>query len=329
MPDLIEALSPATAFQIPPPPSSPFRDALLEGLSRPQKAIPCRFLYDEAGSKLFDQICDLPEYYPTRTETALLRAHAPQMARRIGAGVRFIELGAGSGGKAEFLLDALHGQGLTPAGYVCLDISPVPLAATAQAIGERYPQLPVASVCGDYLGDLDLPGSEARDLCFFPGSTIGNFERPEARAFLSDWRQRLSAGAMMLIGVDLKKDISTLERAYDDAQGVTAQFSLNVLERANRELGATFQTAAFRHRARYVEDPGHIEITLVSQQAQSVAIGDSLFHFAAGEAVHIENSHKYSVGEFAALAGAAGFDVDAVWTDPRRWFSLHLLRARS
>ncbi|WP_206239204.1 L-histidine N(alpha)-methyltransferase [Novosphingobium terrae] len=328
MPDLIEALSPLPAFQIQPDPPSPFLEALIEGLSKPDKAIPCRFLYDEAGSKLFDDICLLPEYYPTRTETALLRAHAAQMARRIGAGVRFIELGAGSGGKAEFVLDALHAQGLPPAAYVCLDISPVPLAATAEAIEQRYPGLPVTAVCGNYLGELDLPASQARDLCFFPGSTIGNFERPEARDFLAHWRQRLSPDAMMLIGVDLKKDIPTLERAYDDAQGVTAQFSLNVLARANRELGADFDTSRFHHRARYMEDPGHIEISLVSQEAQSVTVGDNLFHFAAGEAVHIENSHKYSVSEFAALSASAGFDVDTVWTDPRRWFSLHLLRAR-
>lgn len=262
---------------------------------------------------------------------ALLRAHAPQMARRIGANARFIELGAGSGGKAEFLLDALMAQGLPPAGYVCLDISPVPLAATAEAIEQRYPHLAVTAVCGNYLGDVDLPPSTARDVCFFPGSTIGNFERHEARAFLAQWRQRLShfdeRGAMMLIGVDLKKDVPTLERAYDDAQGVTAQFSLNVLTRANRELGADFNIDQFRHRARFVHDPGHIEISLVSQSDQTVTVDGQRFHFAAGEALHIENSHKYSLSEFAALAADAGFSVDTVWTDPRRWFSLNLLRA--
>lgn len=304
--------------------SSDFRDALMAGLARPDKAVPCRFLYDEIGSALFDQICTLPEYYPTRTEIALLRHSATAMADRIGPGARFIELGAGSGGKAEWLLDALD----DPAGYVCIDISPVPLAATAHQVAARYPGLPVAAICADYMGAFALPAMPgSRDVCFFPGSTIGNFERHEARDFLAQWRGRLAPGAMMLIGVDLKKDIDVLEAAYDDAQGVTARFSLNVLTRANRELGCDFRPDRFRHRARYIADPGHIEISLVSQSAQTVTVGGRSFAFDAGEALHIENSHKYTVEEFARLAGEAGFAARDVWTDPDRRFSIHLLQA--
>lgn len=301
-----------------------FLNEVLAGLSRSPKAIPCRYLYDEHGSALFDRICLLPEYYPTRTERRILSAHAPEMAAAIGEGVRFIELGAGSGGKAELLLGAMPGA----RAYVCIDISPVPLANAAAGVGARHPDLAVSQVCGNYLGELELPsGGSLRDVCFFPGSTIGNFERKDAQAFLAKWHGRLGPDGMMLIGVDLKKDAGVLERAYDDAQGVTAQFSLNLLRRANRELGANFNLDAFRHRARYVSDPGYIEITLVSLTDQTVKVGGRHFHFAPGETIHVENSHKYGVGEFTVLAGEAGFASAGVWTDPAGLFSVHLLRA--
>jgi len=304
--------------------SADFLDAMLFGLAQREKAIPCRFLYDAQGSGLFDEICLLPEYYPTRTEKRLLATHAVEIGARVGPGARFIELGAGSGGKAEWLLDALP----SPAGYVCIDISPVPLAATAQAIARAYPALEVASICADYLGAFDLAEQNAGpDLCFFPGSTIGNFERGDALGFLAQWRQRMGPDGMMLVGVDLKKDVALLERAYDDSQGVTARFSLNVLARANRELGADFDLARFRHRARYIADPGYIRIDLVSLADQMVSIAGQSFAFAKGEALHIENSHKYAVEEFAAMAHKAGFASAGVWTDPQHLFSLHLLRA--
>lgn len=304
--------------------SDDFLQEMLSGLSASQKAIPCRFLYDQAGSALFDRICLLPEYYPTRTERRILSDHAVDIAAAVGDNVRFIELGAGSGGKAELLLDAMPGA----RAYVCIDISPVPLAHAAANVQRRYPALDVRRVCGNYLGDLDLPsGGDLRDVCFFPGSTIGNFERADAEAFLSQWRERLGPGGMMLIGVDLKKDVAVLERAYDDAQGVTAQFSLNLLRRANRELGANFDLAAFRHRARYVPKPGNIEITLVSQKDQTVYLGGKLFRFAQGEAIHVENSHKYGIDEFKDLARRAGFASASVWTDQDDLFSVHLLRA--
>jgi len=303
-----------------------FMAELLAGLSRTDRAVPCRFLYDAAGSALFDQICELPEYYPTRTECSILKANAAEMAAAIGNDVRFVELGAGSGGKAEILMDQMPGA----RSYVCIDISPVPLAGTEAAVKARYPGLDVSSVCGNYLGDLDLPEAAGlRDVCFFPGSTIGNFERDDARAFLTKWRERLGPRGMMLVGVDLKKDPTVLEQAYDDAQGVTARFSLNLLSRANRELGADFDTDCFQHRARYIAEPGHIEITLVSKTEQVVSVGGRAFAFAPGETIHVENSHKYGVAEFAELAGDAGFDVTKVWTDENKLFSVQLITAKA
>lgn len=306
------------------PARNAFLDSMLDGLSAPEKAIPCRFLYDAAGSRLFDEICLLPEYYPTRTEKLILASHADDIARAVGPDAHFIELGAGSGGKAEWLLDAMPAA----RSYTCIDISPEPLAVTQRSIKEAYPSLHVTSICADYLGEVELPERGAgRDLCFFPGSTIGNFERADALTFLSQWQRRMGANGLMLIGVDLKKNPDILEAAYDDAQGVTARFSLNVLTRANRELGANFNLAQFRHRAKYIADPGHIRIDLVSLNDQTVTIDGRAFHFAKGEALHIENSHKYSAGEFIELAGRAGFMSAAIWTDPKDFFSIHLLRA--
>lgn len=303
--------------------TSEFLRAVVDGLSQPERAIPCRFLYDAAGSAIFDRICELPEYYPTRTERWILETHATAIAKAISGEVRFIELGAGSGGKAEILLDAIE----QVRAYVCIDISPVPLASAAASVRARYPDITVDAVCGNYLGKLDLPPRRGlRDICFFPGSTIGNFDRDDAQAFLRDWSRRLGQDGMMLIGVDLKKDAGLLEDAYDDAQGVTAQFSLNLLHRANHELGADFDTSAFVHRARYVSEPGHVEISLVSLRDQIVTVAGRRFGFEQGAAIHVENSHKYAVDEFALLASKAGFDSVDVWTDQDVLFSVHLLR---
>jgi L-histidine N-alpha-methyltransferase len=303
--------------------TSEFLRAVVDGLSLSDRAIPCRFLYDAAGSALFDRICELPEYYPTRTERRILETHATAIAEAISGEVRFIELGAGSGGKAEILLDAM----VQVRAYVCIDISPVPLASAAAAVRAHYPDIEVDAVCGNYLGALDLPPRGGlRDVCFFPGSTIGNFDRDDAQAFLREWSRRLGQDGMMLIGVDLKKETGLLEDAYDDAQGVTAQFSLNLLHRANRELGADFDTNAFAHRARYVSEPGYVEISLVSRREQIVTVAGRSFGFEQDEAIHVENSHKYAIDEFALLAGNAGFDSVDVWTDEDALFSVHLLR---
>ena len=300
-----------------------FRDALLTGLSGPDRAIPCRFLYDERGSALFDAICELPEYYPTRTETAILRGHAREIARRIGPRAQFIELGSGSSVKIRILLDALE----APAAYVAVDISREHLRRAAERLAGEYPGIEVAAICADYSAPFPLPELPAagRRIAFFPGSTIGNLEPDEALSFLSAWARRLGPDAAMLVGVDLKKDPVLLNAAYDDAQGVTAEFSLNLLARANAETGADFDIGGFAHHARYNPDKGRVEIHIRSLAEQTVTIAGRAFDFAAGEKIHTEHSYKYAVGEFQALACRAGFEPAAVFTDPDALFSVHYL----
>ena len=311
------------AFHDHAPELESFEAAAVSGLSPPDKAIPCRFLYDEQGSALFDRICDLPEYYPTRTETKILRDHAGDIAARMGPEAVLIELGSGSSIKVRLLLDAMT----DPAAYVAVDISAEHLRRAAETLAGDYPDLKVAAICADYAEPFalpDLPGA-GRRVGFFPGSTIGNLERDEAAAFLKLWARRLGPDAAMIVGVDLKKDAAILNAAYDDSQGVTAAFSLNLLARANRELGADFDLARFRHRAVYNEAAGGVRIDLVSLADQSVCVAGRRFDFAAGEPIHVENSNKYSVEEFAALARGSGFDHAAVWTDADGLFSLHYL----
>lgn len=304
------------------PGADDFRAAVVAGLSRPDKALPHRFLYDARGSALFDRITRLPEYYPTRTEIGLLRAHAAEIAERLGPCVQLVELGSGSSVKVRLLLDALE----TPEAYVPVDISRDHLVAAAQAVQDDYPGIRVEAVCADFAQPFDVPpAGGGRRVGFYPGSSIGNFDPAEAQGFMSLWARRLGAGAMMLVGVDLQKSAAVLEPAYDDAAGVTAAFSLNLLRRANRELAADFALDGFRHEARYLADEGRIAIHLRSQTAQTVTIGERRFVFAAGEAVHIEDSWKYTVDGFRALAVRAGYAPVAAWTDEAGLFSLHLL----
>jgi dimethylhistidine N-methyltransferase len=300
-----------------------FREALVHGLSAARKAIPCRFLYDARGSALFDRICELPEYYPTRTELGILRACAAEIAERAGPHAQMIELGGINSSKARILLDALD----RPAAYVPVDISREHLKASTEAIGAERPDLTVLAVCADYTRPFRLPetpGAGMR-LGFFPGSTIGNLQPDEAIMFLASWAARLGPGAAMVVGVDLRKEVSILEPAYDDAQGVTAAFSKNLLVRANRELGADFDLNTFAHRARYDGGPGRIEIHLESLKDQTVHVGAAAFRFGQGERVHIEDSYKYSIEGFRGIARAAGFRPAAVWTDPGQLFSVHWL----
>jgi len=301
-----------------------FRDALVAGLSRAQKAIPCRFLYDARGSALFDAICELPEYYPTRTELRILDDNAVEIATVVGPDAQLIELGSGSSRKVRILLDALE----TPASYVPIDISREHLVAAANAIAGDYPEVLVEAVCADYGQAFDLPQNlyGGRRTGFYPGSTIGNLEPLEAQAFLARWARRLGPGALMLIGVDLKKCASIIQPAYDDAAGVTQDFSRNLLVRANRELGADFDPEAFRHVARYDPASGQVGIHLLSERDQTARIGERAFTFAAGEPVHVENSYKYSIEGFSALARAAGYAPTEVWTDEADLFSVLLLR---
>ena len=300
-----------------------FLDAVLEGLSRPEKAIPCRFLYDERGSALFDQICELPEYYPTRTETGILAACAGEIARRVGPAAQLIELGSGSSIKVRTLLEAFE----KPAAYIAVDVSREHLLRAAMRLAEDFPALEVAAICADYAAAFPLPdlGGGGRRLAFFPGSTIGNLEPEAALAFLKLWARRLGPDAAMLVGVDLKKDVGLLHAAYDDGQGVTAAFSQNLFARANRELGADFDLGGFRHEARYDQGRGRIEIHLRSLKAQAVRLGGRDFTFERGERVHVEHSYKYGVDQFQDLARAAGFEPAAVFTDPAKLFSVHYL----
>jgi L-histidine N-alpha-methyltransferase len=300
-----------------------FRTALLRGLTARTKSIPCRFLYDARGSALFDRICDLPEYYPTRTELGILRANADEIAERAGPAAQMIELGGVNSLKARILLDKLE----APAAYIPVDISREHLRASAAAIHAEKPGLEVLAVCADYTQPLllpEAPGAGMR-LGFFPGSTIGNLQPDEAIVFLAAWAERLGSGAAMVVGVDLRKDASILEPAYDDAQGVTAAFTKNLLARANRELGADFDLDAFAHRARYDAVHGRIEIHLESLTEQVVHLQGAALPFAAGERIHVEDSYKYSLDGFRGIARAAGFRPAAVWTDPDQLFSVHWL----
>ena len=300
---------------------------VLHGLALPRKNIPSLYFYDQRGSELFDAITALPEYYPTRTEISILEAHGAAMAAALGPGVRLIELGSGSATKTELLLARLE----APAAYVPVEISREHLLASAARIAADFPGLEVLPVSADFTEPFDLPAAKQhvvrRNVAFFPGSTIGNFPRAMAADLLRATRRQVGAGGAMLIGVDLKKDPAVLERAYNDAAGVTAEFNLNLLVRLNRELGADFDVAAFRHDAVWDEAHSRIEMRLVSMVRQAVEIAGRRFPFAAGEILVTEYSHKYSLEAFRALAEASGFAVAQVWTDPERLFSVQLLAA--
>ena len=302
-----------------------FRDDVFEGLSREQKELPCKYFYDDRGSELFNTICGLDEYYPTRTETALLQAHGREMADLIGPGVCLIEFGCGSLLKTRLLLDALR----STAAFVPIDISADHLLQSAAALAADYPDLEVLPVVADFTHPVKLPdkarkASENR-VGFFSGSTIGNFDHAGAADFLATVADMVGGGGALLIGVDLKKDEDILVRAYDDAQGVTAAFNRNVLERINRELGGCFDIETFRHRALYNGAEGRIEMHLVSEKDQTVTVHDRDFTFTKGETIHTENSCKYHVEEFSSLAAGAGFRSARTWVDGDGLFSLHYL----
>ena len=302
-----------------------FRDDVFEGLSREQKELPCKYFYDDRGSELFNTICGLDEYYPTRTETALLQAHGREMADLIGPGVCLIEFGCGSLLKTRLLLDALR----SPAAFVPIDISADHLLQSAAALAADYPNLEVLPVVADFTHPVKLPdkarkASENR-IGFFPGSTIGNFDHAGAADFLATVADMVGGGGALLIGVDLKKDEDILVRAYDDAQGVTAAFNRNVLERINRELGGCFDIETFRHRALYNGAEGRIEMHLVSEKDQTVTVHDRDFTFTEGETIHTEDSYKYHVEEFSSFAAGAGFRSARTWVDGDGLFSLHYL----
>lgn len=302
-----------------------FRAVVLHGLSLAQKAIPAKFFYDHAGSRLFGAICALDEYYPTRCEIAILEAAGPEIAALLPDGAVVIELGSGAGIKSRLLLAALR----APAAYVPVEIAREALVAGAAAIARDLPALAVRPVCADFVRGLPLPDGlpAGRRVAFFPGSTIGNFHPPDAVALLRTIRAALGAGGHLVIGVDRDKDPAVLHRAYNDPAGVTAAFNLNLLMRINRELGANFEPQRFAHRAFYNARAGRIEMHLVSTIAQTVTVAGRAFRFAAGETIHTENSYKYADAAFRALAARAGFATVAIWTDRDALFAVHALRA--
>tara|TARA_B100000676_G_scaffold313301_1_gene393171 strand:- start:4626 stop:5591 length:966 start_codon:yes stop_codon:yes gene_type:complete len=310
-----------TSFTDLSPPDDDFFGDVIAGLTAVPKTLPCKYFYDAHGSKLFDQICKLPEYYPTRTETALMREKALEMANAIGPGVQVLEYGCGSIEKVRILLDAL----VATASYIAVDISREHLRAAAETLAEDYPDIEVHAICTDFTQDFVIPGDIPgnRRVAFFPGSTIGNFERPAATAFLKQIATHVGDGGGLLIGADRKKDESVLYAAYNDSAGVTADFNLNLLTRINEELGGNFDLSAFAHSAPYNTSAGRIEMHLVSSRDQSVRIGGRMIKFANGEKIHTENSHKYEVGEFQELARGAGFSPKKVWSDAAALFSIH------
>jgi dimethylhistidine N-methyltransferase len=305
-------------------PAVNFRKDVLEGLARPQKALPPKYFYDAAGSRLFERICRLREYYPTRVELGITRRHLKDIARFAGKRCALLEYGSGESLKTRLLLAALE-----PSVYMPVDISADALGAAVKRLAREFPKLGIVAITADFSHPLSIPAyrGDARRVVYFPGSTIGNLRRDEAEAFLRMTRGQVGANGAMLVGVDLKKDPIVLHAAYNDAKGVTAAFNLNLVARINRELGGDFDLRRFAHYAFYNPMAGRIEMHLVAREAHAANIGSYRFSFYRGESIHTENSYKYSVPEFEALARNAGFKLAKLWTDPRRWFGVFGLRA--
>lgn len=299
---------------------------ILSGLLDAQKHISPKYFYDERGSDLFDRICALPEYYPTRTELSIMDAHLEEISKLVGPRAAVIEFGAGSNIKVRQLLDALD----APVAYVPVEISAEYLVKQAEDLARDYPGVHIQPVFADFTQPFELPRHPLmpqRNLVFFPGSTIGNFTRAEAEDLLGVMRAEAKDGGALLIGVDLKKDPAIVRAAYNDGEGVTAEFNLNVLRRLNRELGATFDLDAFRHEAVYDEAMGRIEMRLISLADQVVTVAGRAVAFRRGEHILTEYSHKYSIDEFQAVARRAGFEPVRTWTDERGLFSVHFMTA--
>jgi len=296
-----------------------FRAAVVAGLSRPRKTVAPCWLYDERGSQLFEQITRLDAYYPTRTETEILLRHAGEIARFCGGGTLLFEYGAGAGIKTEILIAALD----RPRLYVPIDIAGDFLARTVRRIERRFPDLDVLPVVADFNHDFELPDlPPGRRTAFFPGSTIGNLNHVEAAAFLRRLRRHVGKQGKAIIGVDLKKDVRMLIDAYNDSEGVTAAFNLNLLARINRELDGAFPLDRFAHEARWNASESAIEMHLVSLDARRVAVCGEDFAFEAGETIHTESSRKYDLDVFAALAGSTGWRATKVWLDRNHYFAV-------
>jgi dimethylhistidine N-methyltransferase len=299
----------------------------LEGLRKSPKQLSPVWFYDEEGSCLFDSICELPEYYLTRTEMQILTDHAGEMAQLIGPHAALIEFGSGSSDKTRMLLDKLEDLAV----YVPIDISRDYLFEAAGLLARDYPHLRITPVCADFTQPFELPvhiAAARRRVVYFPGSTIGNFEPDAARELLKTMRTIIGRKGAVLIGIDLRKSPEVLERAYNDAAGVTAEFNLNALRHLNRELGANFDVDAFEHSALWIEDMSRIEMHLVSKRDQEVRLGAETVKIRRGEHLRTECCHKYTLEGFAELAAAADLDVTRVWIDPDRQFSVQMLEAK-
>src|SRR5881396_3496598 len=319
------ALQPAPGA---PPASSDFLTDVIAGLSSEPRTLLCKYFYDERGAALFQKICELPEYYITRTEIDVLDGNRSDIAAQLGGNIQLIGLGTGAGTKTRILIEALQ----SPAVYIPVDISEKQLRESTNLFQKIFPDLEVLPVCADYLQPVVLPTPSrkaARNVVYFPGSTIGNFEPTEATEFLRRVANVTRKNGGLLIGVDLKKAQDVLEAAYNDSVGVTAQFNLNLLERINRELGADFDLDQWRHRAIYNSDAGRIEMHLISEIDQFVRLDEQKFHFRRSEKIITEFSYKYAPEEFATLAGKAGFQFVRMWTDNARLFGVFYFVVRS
>ena len=314
----LTAIQPASAV---PPGTSDFLSDVIAGLSSDPRTLPCKYFYDERGAALFQKICELPEYYVTRTEIDILDRYRAEIASQIGPNVELIGLGTGAGTKTRILIEALD----KPAAYIPVDISEKQLRKSAALFLRIFPNLEVLPVCADYLQPVVVPSPRhkpARNVVYFPGSTIGNFEPNEALEFLRRIANVSGRGGGLLIGADLQKDQSVIEAAYNDSAGVTAEFNLNLLAHINREVGADFDLTQWRHRAIYNSESGRIEMYLISTTDQAVHIGDREFRFRGGEKILTEHSYKHTPEGFIALARQAGFDFVKLWTDDARLFGV-------
>lgn len=305
--------------------SSLFQD-VLEGLSKQQKRLPSKYFYDQEGSKLFEQICNVPEYYPTDCEIEIMESHSEEMSDIIGRHAQLIELGSGSSKKTRILLEHLK----EPAMYVPVDISEEFLNQTAVLLRQDFPDLRIHPVAADYTEPFDIPLADDIEtrVVYFPGSTIGNFTKERAKNFLDDLAMSFSSGDGLLIGVDLKKDRNVLEAAYNDSEGITAAFNKNLLNRINRELGSNFDSDTFEHHAFYNSEKGRMEMHLVSKKNQTVSVGANKFFFSKGETIHTENSNKYTIPELRELASDS-YICRKTWTDSKNYFSVHYFEKKA
>jgi dimethylhistidine N-methyltransferase len=305
--------------------TSDFLADVVAGLSHTPRTLPCKYFYDARGAQLFQKICELPEYYITRTEIDILERHGAEIASELGPDIELIGLGTGAGTKTRILIQAL----VRPAVYMPVDISEKQLYESAAIFRQIFPDLEVLPVCADYLQPVVLPAprrSASQKVVYFPGSTLGNFEPDEAADFLRRIARLCGVGGGLLIGVDLQKDASVIEAAYNDAESVTAEFNLNLLVRANRELGADFDLQHWRHRAIYNPSDGRIEMYLIADKPQVVHIDGQTFSFGAGEKILTEYSYKHTPETFSKLARSAGFSFQRMWTDDARLFGLFYFR---